>query len=388
MIAVAIIVIAVFAVVGVYYVYIPSTSPQVVKLGWYGPLSGDAASDGTSSLDGAMLAVQQVNSAGGVLGKQFVLVKYDDQATPSQAVTIANKLTQSDHVVGVIGGSYSGATLAAGPVFQQAQVPQLISYAQHPGILQLGDYNFMFLYPGVADGRVMAWYAVNQLHYSKFAILASDSPVGQSYLTGFKTELQSLGATILFEKTFTSGTTDYSAYVSGIKSSGADVVYAGGFYYEMAPFVKQARESGLTLPILSGVSFDNPALFSIAGAQNAAGTLMTRPYAEDSNDQSFQSFKSAFSAAYNRPPDALALTSYEIVYFYAAAIKLAGSIDPTAIRDAFYKVTNFSSPAGVIAHPLPQGSRSISRPIYIVQATSSATWTTVYKVTDPSLISY
>jgi branched-chain amino acid transport system substrate-binding protein len=133
-----------------------SLAADTIKLGINVPLTGFAATDGKSSLNGAKLATEQINNAGGVLGKKIELVVYDDQASPKQSVPIATKLIEKDQVAVGISLSYSGATRAAAGVYQNAEVPYIAAYAVHPDITKAGPYVFRASFMGEVQGRAGA----------------------------------------------------------------------------------------------------------------------------------------------------------------------------------------------------------------------------------------
>jgi branched-chain amino acid transport system substrate-binding protein len=126
---------------------------DTIKIGFNAPLTGFAASDGKSASEGAKLAVEQINSAGGINGKMLELVIYDDQAKPAQAIPIANKLIGQDKVVMGVSGSYSGPTRSAAGVFQEAKIPYISAYAIHPDITRAGNYVFRTSFLGDVQGR-------------------------------------------------------------------------------------------------------------------------------------------------------------------------------------------------------------------------------------------
>ena len=127
-----------------------------IKVGFNVPLTGFAAADGNSALVGAQLAVEQVNSGGGVNGKMIELVIYDDQASPKESAPLAVKLTTQDNVVAGISGSYSGATRAAATIYQENSTPYISAYAVHPDITRAGDYVFRTSFVGEVQGRAGA----------------------------------------------------------------------------------------------------------------------------------------------------------------------------------------------------------------------------------------
>jgi branched-chain amino acid transport system substrate-binding protein len=127
-----------------------------VKIGLNVPLTGFAAADGKSALEGAKLAVAQANAAGGIKGEKIELVVYDDQASPKEAAPIATKLVEKDKVVVAVSGSYSASTRAAAPVFQAAKVPYVVAYSIHPDVTATGDYMFRASTMGEVQGRAGA----------------------------------------------------------------------------------------------------------------------------------------------------------------------------------------------------------------------------------------
>jgi branched-chain amino acid transport system substrate-binding protein len=124
-----------------------------IKIGFNAPLTGFAASDGKSALEGAKLAGAQANAKGGISGEKVELIVYDDQAAPKEAVPVATKMVEKDKVIGAVSGSYSGSTRAAAPIFQAAKIPYVVAYAIHPDITLSGDYMFRTATMGEVQGR-------------------------------------------------------------------------------------------------------------------------------------------------------------------------------------------------------------------------------------------
>ena len=146
-----------------------------IRIGFFSPTTGFAAADGTSALQSAQLAVKMINEAGGVLGQPLELIYYDDSAKPDQSSSIARKLIEQDGVVAGISGTYSGATRAAAPIFQEAGVPMIAAYAIHPEITTTGDKVFRVGTLATVQGRVGAELAGQVLGAKKIAILTIDN---------------------------------------------------------------------------------------------------------------------------------------------------------------------------------------------------------------------
>ena len=142
-----------------------------IKIGFNAPLTGFAASDGKSALNGAELAVEQINTAGGINGDMLELVVYDDQASPKEAVPVALKLIEKDNVIAGVSGSYSGSTQVAARVFQEAGIPYISAYAIHPDITKAGDFVFRTSFVGQVQGRAGAKLVGEVLGLKKVSII-------------------------------------------------------------------------------------------------------------------------------------------------------------------------------------------------------------------------
>ncbi len=153
---------------------------ETIKIGFFAPLTGFAAADGTSAKQAVDLAVKAVNASGGVLGKQIELVSYDDRHDSKEAVAIANKLIEKDQVVAVASGSYSMPTRVTAPIFQRAGMPMVAGYAVHPDVTKAGDFIFRVGYLAEVEGGAAADVAVKLLNAKKLAVLTMDNDFGRS----------------------------------------------------------------------------------------------------------------------------------------------------------------------------------------------------------------
>ena len=150
-------------------------------------------------MNGAKLAIKQINDAGGILGKKLELVVYDDQASPKNSVPIANKLIGSDKVKVAISGSYSGSTRAAAGVFQGAKIPYIAAYAVHPSITKAGEYVFRTSFVGEVQGRAGAKLVGEDLKKKRVVLITLKNDFGRSLARGFKEKAKAYGITIVNE---------------------------------------------------------------------------------------------------------------------------------------------------------------------------------------------
>ncbi len=323
-----------------------ATAADTVKIGVNVPLTGFAASDGTSALNGAKLAVEQINSAGGIDGKQVELVVYDDQASPKQSVPIATKLIEKDKVTVGVSCSYSGATRAAAGVYQSAKVPYISAYAIHPDITRAGNYNFRTSFVGEVQGRAGAKLAGDILKKKRAVLITLNNDFGKSLVAGFKEKAQSFGITIVNEYPYSIKDRQFGPIVAKVKADKPDVIYATGYFFTAGPLVTQLRAAGVDATIIGQEGFDTQTFIKIAGAASE-GVIITTSLDRDSKSKETREFIEQYEKMFNHKTDMVAASGHTAVKVAAAAIKSAGSLDRAAVRDAIAK-TNLSASTGTI----------------------------------------
>jgi branched-chain amino acid transport system substrate-binding protein len=321
----------------------PATAGPI-KVGFFSPMTGFAAADGTSALQSAQLAVKMINDKGGVLGRQLELVHYDDAAAPDQASSIARKLIEQDKVVAGISGSYSGATRAAAPIFQEAGVPMISAYAIHPEITATGDKIFRVGTLATVQGAVGAELVGNVLGVKKVAILTVDNDFGVSLTEGFKQHATDLGLDIVLEEKYPLGETEFRPIIGKIKEANPDAVYATGYYNEASNLVSQAVDEGLTAQIIGQEGYDSPKLMELAGTA-AEGVIITTDLNRDSDRPMTKLFLEQYKAEYGEDADMVGASAFDAVQVLAYAINTAGATDADAITQAIAGLKDFEDVA-------------------------------------------
>ena len=182
-----------------------SSSSSKIKIGTFGPYTGDAATDGIDSRNGAQLAIDQINKNGGVNTKQLSLVALDDQATAPQAMSVVQKLIQQEKVTAIVSGSYSTPTKTVAPVVQAQKIPMVVAYAVNPDITKGGKYVFRTIYSGPTQGTAMANYAVQEKGLKKIAVLFVNNDYGNSNIKGFSDQVSKLGGNVVISRNFVEG---------------------------------------------------------------------------------------------------------------------------------------------------------------------------------------
>jgi len=334
---------AIFMVAGLTGI---ASAADTIKIGFNAPLTGFAASDGKSATEGAKLAVNQINAAGGVLGKKLELVIYDDQAKPAQAIPIANKLIGKDKVVIGISGSYSGATRSAAGVFQEAKIPYISAYAIHPDITRAGEYVFRTSFLGEIQGKAGAKLIGDMMGKKKVVIITLQNDFGKSLAAGFKEAAPGFGINVVGEYEYTMKDRQFGAIVAKVKSDNPEAIYASGYYFTAGPLVSQLRAAGVTCPIIGQEGYDSQKFIEIAGPA-AEGVIITTSLDRDSKAPVTADFIKAFEEQAGFKADMVAASGHTAVMVAADAIKRAGSTAPDKILAAL-KTTDLDVSTGTI----------------------------------------
>jgi len=341
------------------------TATGDIVVGMYGSLTGDGASFGQSSREGTELAVDEVNSAGGLLGgRKIKLLVEDDQSKPEEASNAVTKLVTQDKVVAVLGEVASRRSLAAAPVSQKYQVPMISPSSTNERVTEVGDYIFRVCFIDPFQGEVLAKFAYNDLKARKVAILKD---IQQDYSVGLtdsiSTHFTALGGQVLDPVSYSTGDADFKAILTQVRSQRPDVVFATGYYPEAAIIVRQARELGMKMPILGGDGWVGDALQNGRDALN--NTYISNHYSGDNPDPVVQNFVKAYRAKFNREPDAIAALAYDSVKVLGDAITRAGSTEGPKLRDALAT----ADVAGVTGHLKINAKRNVDKPAVIQEVT-------------------
>jgi len=314
----------------------PASAQDAIKVGFHGPFTGFAAADGKSARQGAELAVQQANAAGGINGKKIELVTYDDEGKPENAIPIANKLIGQDKVVLTVSGSYSGPTRAAAAVFQRASMPYISAYAIHPDITRAGDFVFRTGMMGEVQGRAGAKLIADTLKKKKVAILSVNNDFGQALTAGFKEAAPKFGLEIVAERTFAMPDRQFGPLVTQVKADNPDVIYAPGYFFNAGPLVAQLRAAGVTATIVGQEGYDSQRFIEIAG-KASEGTIVTTSLDRDSKAPATRAFIDNYEKAFNDRVDMVAASGYSAMTVAIEGLKKAGKQDGVAIRDTIRK---------------------------------------------------
>src|SRR2546422_4133757 len=239
----------------------------VIKIGEVGSMTGTEATFGTSSDRGIQLAVKEVNGAGGIKGRQIQVIALDDEGKPEEAATAATRLIASEHVLALLGEVASTRSLFMAPKAQAAKVPMVSPSSTNEKVTAVGDYIFPACFIDPFQGYVMAKFATETLKLKKAAILRdvrNDYSVGLAQ--NFTEAFTKMGGQILATESYSSGDVDFKAQLTNIKGAAPQALYVPGYYTDVGLIARQAREVGLTVPLLGGDGWDSEKLYEIGGA--------------------------------------------------------------------------------------------------------------------------
>ncbi len=343
---------------------------DVIKIGEFGALTGSTATFGISTRHGIDLALEEVNAAGGIKGKQVRVVVEDDQGKPEEAATVVQKLINQDGVIAVIGEVASSRTLAAAPICQAAGVPLITPASTNPKVTEVGDYVFRICFIDPDQGRVMAQFAHASLGARNVAILTdvkNDYSVGLARF--FEERFRQMGGNIVAKESYTEGDIDFKAQLTAIKAKSPEAIFVPGYYTEVGLIGRQAKELGLAAPLLGGDGWDSPKLFEIAqGALE--GMYYSNHYSVSDPGPVGERFMDAYRAKYNQEPDAFGVLGYDAANVLFDAMKRAPSLEPAAIRDAIAQTRSFEAVTGTISI---NASRNADKPMVVLRIQGGST---------------
>jgi branched-chain amino acid transport system substrate-binding protein len=351
-----------------------------IKIGFNAPLTGFAAADGLSAKIGAQLAVDQANAEGGINGVQIELVVYDDQASPKNSMTIANKLIGQDKVNIGISGSYSGATRAAAGVYQAAGIPFISAYAVHPDITRAGDYVFRTSFVGEVQGRAGAKLVGEILGKKKVVLIVLKNDFGKSLANGFKEVASQFGITVVGEYEYGIKDRQFGPIVSKVKADAPDAIYATGYFFTAGPLVNQLRAAGVTVPVIGQEGYDSQKFIDIAGPA-AEGVIITTSLDRDSKSPETRDFISAFEKIAGYKADMVAASGHTAAKVAIAAMRKVGAGDPKAIRDAIASITLQASTGKISFNSLGEVRKDVQ-----VQVVKDGLWRHYSVISDDKLL--
>jgi len=326
------------------------SSENEILIGEYESLTGAEATFGTSSANGLKLAVEETNNSGGVLGKQIKLITYDDQGKPSEAATVVQKLINKDRVVAVVGEVASSRSKAGAQICESSKIPMVTPASTNPEVTAIGDYIFRVCFIDPFQATVMSKFALNSLKVKRVAVLQD---VKNAYSTGlaefFIKQFKEMGGEIVEVQSYSAGDKDFKAQLTAIKSKNPEAIFIPGYYTDVGLIAIQAREIGITIPLIGGDGWESEKLTEGKAKDALEGCYFSTHVSTSNPDPRVQDFVKKYKEKYNIMPDAMSFLAYDAGLILFDAIKRAGSTEAGKIRDALAKTKDFQGVTGKIS---------------------------------------
>lgn len=324
---------------------------DTIRLGVNYELTGDVATYGEASVVGIKMAIDEINEAGGIDGKQIELVEYDNKSDAAEATTLAARLMSQDGVIACMGPATSGNFKATIPVGEDNEIPVVSGSATADDVTVdasgLKEYAFRICFNDSFQGNIMAKFAAENLSATNAVIIQDNS---SDYATGlaaaFQEEYTNLGGTIVATEGFTAGDTDFNSVLTRLRGQDFDVIYLPGYYSEAGLIIRQARDLGIDAPVLGADGFDSPTLLELAGPDALNDVYFTNHYSPIDEDPAVIEFIDAFEEANGEQPNAFHALGYDLGKFVADAVGRAAELTGPAVRDAMAETTGFAGVTG------------------------------------------
>ncbi len=323
--------------------------PGPLVVGLVGALTGPQAQLGRSIRDGALLAIEEANAAGGVRGRRLELRAYDSQGLPEDAARATVRLVTQDGAVLIVGGDTSGSTLAMAPVAARAQVPMVSPSATSPRVTQEGGpYVFRVCFVDSFQGTALGGLA----HDEGLARLAVLIDMKSDYSVGLAQEFErrfvALGGTVVGKATYAQGDSDFRAQLTRLKGLHPDALFIPGYYTDAAAIARQARQLGLAVPLLGGDGWDSVAELVGLGGQAVEGSQFTTHFSPDNPSARVQAFLRDFRTRFGQPPPSGAALGYDAARVSLDALRRAPALSGPVLRQALAQTATFDGVTGLI----------------------------------------
>ncbi|MCU1265302.1 MAG: branched-chain amino acid transporter substrate-binding protein [Acidobacteria bacterium] len=342
-----------------------------VRVGVFMSLTGSTANFGISSTNGIKLAADEVNAAGGINGKQVEILIQDDRSDASEAATIVTKFVTQDQVHAILGEVASSRSIAAAPIAQNAKIPMLTPSSTNPEVTRKGDFIFRSCFIDPVQGAAIAQFAARTLGAKRAAIMVDRK---NDYSTGLEKVISAtftkMGGQMVGTQSYQEGDQDFNAQLTSLKGSNPEVIFVPGYYNDVGLIAKQARDKGITVPLVGGDGWDSAQLYAIGGTA-LIGSYFTNHYSPFDTDPKVQKFVTDYKARYGAVPDALAATAYDAAHIMFDAIKRSKSLSGTDIRDALAATKEFPGVTGKVTF---NENRDAVKPIVVIEIKDGGTY--------------
>ncbi len=310
---------------------------KTIKIGAIMPMTGPVSLYGVGTVNAIKIAVDEINKAGGINGKQIEFLYEDDEGKSDKSVLAYKKLTSQNKVDIIIGCLTSDCSLAVAPLAQADKIPMISTSSTNLKVTQAGDFIFRTCYLDPFQGTGCANYAFKDLGKKTAAIMYDNAnDYSKGLADAFEAAFTAAGGTVTNKEAYTKGDTDFSAQLTKIKGSTPELLFLPDYYSTVSLIAKQVRTLGMAdVVMMGGDGWDE--IVNNAG-EEVVGSYYLNHFTADTTDPKGAEFVTKYMDAYKERPNALAVLGYDAMHIVAQAIKAAGSMDHQKVRDAMAKV--------------------------------------------------
>lgn len=338
-----------------------------IKVGHYASMTGSEATFGKSTDNGIKLAVEEINAAGGINGKKIDLITYDDKSDGQQAGNAVTRLIAQDKVAAVLGEVASSRSLAGGNVCEQYNIPMISPSSTNPAVTRGKKMVFRVCFIDPVQGAAIAEFVKGNLKLTRAAILYDQT---QTYSKGLRDDFtrafKNAGGTIVADQAYSGGDQDFKAQLSTIRAAGPEIIFVPGYYTEGGNIAIQARQLGITVPLIGGDGWDSSQLTAI-GKEAIEGAYYSNHSAPD--QPNMKDFVEKYKKAYGETPDALGGLGYDAMMVLADSMKRAKGLKGPELAKAIAETRNFK---GVTGNITIDKNHDAQKEVVIVQIKSGA----------------
>jgi branched-chain amino acid transport system substrate-binding protein len=346
----------------------PAAETTTVRIGSASPLTGPQAHIGIDIRNGVELAIEDLNAKGLEIGGKkvrFEVVAEDDEANPTKATTVAQKLVDSK-VVAVVGHFNSGASIPASKVYADAGIPQISPSSTNPKYTQQGfKTTFRVVAHDNQQGPTLAHFATGKLNAKNIAVIDDSTAYGQGLADAFAATAKAAGAKIVAREHTTDKDTDFRAILTSIKGRNLDLIMFGGIDPQAGPMVRQMASLGIKAKFVGGDGMQTPNFIKLAG-EAAEGVMASMPGLPKEKMPGGKEFVERYRKKFNQDVELFAPMGYDAVMVFADAMKRANSTDPAKFLPEIGK-TQYQGVIGPIAFDDKGDLRNGPITIYVVK---------------------
>jgi branched-chain amino acid transport system substrate-binding protein len=331
---------------------------EILNVGVFLPLKGEASASGESMLNGLVLAAEEINSGGGVLGRPVRLVVRDTRSEPDRAANAARDLITQDKVSALIGG-LSGGSAEAAAIADEYKIPLIAPGSTMPGIQSNEPWVFRICYVDFLSGRVMAKFAESLGAVRTVVLYDPASEYAKALAVAYGKAFKRKRGQQISGEPFATGTVDFSKHLEAIRKKNPDVVYLPADPGLAAAILVQARAAGLDIPFLGTATWDSEEFLRDAG-ESARNCYLPGRFVPGGATEPGRMFSRKYAAKHTVPAPATAALGFDALAILANAIRTSGGTDPEGLRAALSSTIGFPGLTGGISiDPALAVSRSI-----------------------------